>query len=229
MWSFRNRNKNFQKDDKEIFLRSWWIANRVCIAAAAQYGPTAASAWFDDERFHEQDQRILFEVLAYTMSFVLDRIRDEIEKHHGWTDETYDLNIGYQVSLGMAFDQVFSLREEDTSFFTDLFQQYYTPDYEDDYDDYWGISHEVTDEDMNKTLGKFMRDTLNDPKREEEYNSDRLYTYRLSKIVNVVDRDKVIDDARTFYRDIGLTYCDKAFFEFPLRRIKKELEEMVNQ
>ena len=73
-----------------------------------------------------------------------------------------------------------------------------------------------------------MRDTLNDPKWDEEYNADRLYTYRLSKIVNVVDRDKVISNARTLYRSIGLTYYDRAFFDLSCERIKSELKDMVN-
>jgi hypothetical protein len=230
---FGSGKKNFQRDSEEISLRSYWLANKVCAAAAAaaQYGLTAVSAWIDDEQFRDQDQRIFSEILGYIMAFVLDRLRDDIEKHHGWTDDTYDLNIDYQASLGVAFNRVFGLRlrKEGSSFFTDLFQQYYSPEYGYDYDEYWGISNEVTDEDMNKTLGELVRDTLNDPKTDEEYNVDRLYTYRLSKIVNVVDRDKVIGNAQTLYRSIGLTYYDKAFFDLSLKKIVSELKDMMNQ
>lgn len=224
------RNKtSFQRDAKEIFVRSWWLANKVCAAAVSQYPPTAPSSLIDDERFHEQYKQILSEIIGYTISFVLNRLRDDIEKHHGWTDATYDMNIRYQVSIGMAFDKVFGVRGPGEGVFIDLFQEYYTPDYEHGYEQYWRIPHEVTDPDMDTTLEELLQDIRNDPKADEYYNVDRLYTYRLSKIVNVVDRDKVISNAQSLYRGIALSFYDEAFFSLSLKRIKKELKAMVNE
>ncbi|MCK4626286.1 MAG: hypothetical protein KAV00_13290 [Phycisphaerae bacterium] len=231
MGLFRRHIKNFQLDEKEIFFRSWWLANKCCTRVAEIYGPMSASMWIDDERYLEQDKKVFFEILGYAMCHVLGRIRDEIELYHGWTDDTYDLNMSYQVLLSTSFAKVLGAHEEDGSIFKELLMQYCYRDFNDDYDDYndyWGISHEVTDEEMNKTLGEFIKDALNDPKVEEDYNYEKVFVYRMSKIVDVVDRDKVIDNAQNLYRDIGLTYYDKAFFGLSCRKIKKELQEMVN-
>lgn len=216
--------KNFKRDDKEIFLRAWWLAQKVACTTLAQFAPTAVSSWIDDDRFRQQDGKLLGEVLGYTMSFVLDTLRDEIEDSHGWTDQMYDLNIGYQVSLGMAFDEVFGLRKQERHVFGDILSDYYSPEYDDGYDDLWQVCGESLDEWSKKTVGELM----NEPLSENDYNVERYYVYRLSKIVNVVHPGKVVETVVP-YRGIGLAYYDRAFFGLGLRTIRSDLRSMVNR
>ncbi|MCK4914482.1 MAG: ankyrin repeat domain-containing protein [Planctomycetes bacterium] len=219
-----HQEKNFYRDGKEIFLRSWWLAYKLYISTANIFSITAPSSFFDDERIVEQDRKIFIETIAYIMSFVLDKLAAEIKEAHNWESKGgYDLNITYQVNLGMALDQVFGLTEKGDELFVELLQSYWTPDYDDDYEDYWGICDEPID--MNKTLGEI----INVPISEEEYNAERLYTYRLSKIVNIVDHQKVIENIRNMYQNIGLSYYNGAFFQYRLGRIKKELKQMANK
>jgi len=216
--------KNFRRDGKEIFMRAWWLAHKVTHATLAQFAPTAISSWISDDRFREQDQKLLAEVLGYTMSYVLDTLRDEIEDSHGWTDETYELNIGYQVSLGIAFDQVFGLRDQDKHVFGDILSDYYGPEYDDGYDDLWEVCSEPVDEWSKKTVGELLSEQLSD----DDYNVERYYVYRLSKIVNIVDPGKVIDSIVP-YRGIGLAYYDRAFFGLGIRTIRSDLRNTVNR
>ncbi len=214
------RKKIFVRDDKELFERSLWLANKIYISASTNYGQTTLSTYINDDRFREQDQKIFFEILGYIMSIVLEQLGDEIEENYGGNEETNeicDLNIRYRVFLGKAFDAIFDINQGDPGFFYDLFQQYHQ--YEDDYDKYWGISHDITDDDL-------MDDFLNIGINKEVYNPLRLYTYRISKIVNVVDRDKVMDLTEKRYRDIGMVYYDQAFFDLPIQKILIELKEM---
>ena len=218
-----HRRKNFYRDEKEIFLRSWWLAHEVHRAVANIFAFTSPSSFFDDERIIEQDRKIFIETIAYTMSFVLEKLAVEIEKAHNWEEEGgYDLHITYLVSLGKALDEVFGITEEENESFVGLLESYWTPHYDDDYQDYWGICDEPVD--MNKTLGEI----LNEPISEEDYNVERLYTYRLTKIVNVVRHQRVIDNIRNTYQNIGLSYYDRAFFQYGLRRIKRELKQMAD-
>ncbi len=219
-----HQRKNFYRDKNEIFMRSWWLAYKVYMSAVNIFSITAPSNFFDDDRVIEQDRKIFIEKIAYTMSFVLDKLAAEIKEAHNWESKGgYDLNITYQVNLGLALDQVFGLTEKGDELFVELLQSYWTPDYDDDYEDYWGICDEPID--MNKTLGEI----LNKPISEEEYNVEMLYTYRLSKIVNVVDHQKVIDNIRNMYQNIGISFYDKAFFQYRLGKIKKELKQMANR
>lgn len=206
-------NKNFAIDPKEKFIRSWWLAHKVTNAILSDHFP---GSWFDDVRHAERLRRILAETACYTMSAVLNRILDEIKRHHGWTNDTFNLNISYLVSLGSAFDQVFNIQQGDPETFIDLLNQYYDPKFKDDYDIFWDISSDVTEEDM-------MPDILKD------YNAVKYYVYRISKIVKIIDREKVLHNAEMFYAKIGLSFYDRAFFELPSEVVKKELQGMVNR
>jgi len=219
-----SRKKDFRCDKKEIFLRSWWLAHKVTDATVDQFAPTAISSWIKDERFRELDQKLLPEVIGYSMSFVIDKLRDEIEESHGWTDETYEIHIGYQVSLGMAFDQVFGFEAKGEGVFVEILDDYYSLEYDDGYDDLWEVCNEPEDVWGRKTVG----DLLNEPLSEKDYNAERYYVYRLSKMVDVVDPNKVIDDVLP-YRDLGLAFYDKAFFGLNLRSVEEELKQLVNR
>jgi len=78
---------------------------------------------------------------------VLNRLRDDIEKAHGWTNETYELNISYKVGIAYGFAQVIG-DEKESSFLVDLFQDYYAPEYNDNYDKFWGINYLNDDKKM---------------------------------------------------------------------------------
>ena len=219
------RKKNFFREDKEIFGRCWWLAIKVWDAAGAIFSPTAASSWFNDDRYYEQDQKLFYEVLGYTMSAVLDRILEEIKVSHGWDDEAFDLNAGYWVMLGTALDQVAGFKNEEEKMFVDLLREYYSPDYGDDYYDYWAIGLETNDGFTDKALAEF----FGEPVAEDELSVERVHAYRLSKLVKVEDPQKVVRLVRSRYRDIGLAFYDDAFFGLSLDRIREELKGMTSQ
>ena len=217
------RTKDFRRDKKEIFLRSWWLAYKVSETAIAQFEPTAISSWINDVVLRKQDQKLLFEALGYAMSFVLDRLCDEIAKFHGWTDETYDLHSDYRVFLGKAFDQVFGFETQDEGVFNEILRNYYLPEYDDGYDDLWEVSNKP-----EEALGKKNTlEALSEPPSEDDYNIERYYVYRLSKMLNIVDLSKVIENILP-YRNIGLTFYDKAFFGLNSQAIEKELRQLLN-
>lgn len=218
--------KNFRRGDDEVFLRSWWLAQKITNATAAVFAPTAISSWITDDRFREQDQKALFEILGYTSSFVLARLRSEMEESHRPSDETNDVHLGYQMSLGMAFNHVFGFKKDGGAegVFVDLVSDYESPDYDDGYDDFWGICYDSDEVFASKTVDEL----LNEPLSEDEYNVERYYVYRLSKFVKVVDPVRIILNVLS-YRDIGLRFYDDAFFRLSNTRVKKELKSIVNQ
>jgi len=189
------------------------------------FAPTAASTWLKDDQYAELDTKVITETMAYTIAFVVDRLAEEIEEAHDWEEKGgFDLHITYQVDLGFAFEEVLGVAKG-----LDLVNYYWSPDYDDDYDQFWGTPEtEITDEDMNKTLGKFMRDSMNEIS-EEDYNYHRYFVYRMSKIVKVVDREKLLNNVKTTYSGIGLSYYDDAFFGLSARRIKSELKKAYRQ
>ena len=236
---------NFFRDDKEIFLRSWWFAHKVTHATVEKFSLTAISSWIEDEHFRGEDQKYLLEIIGYTVSFALDKLSNEIEKSHGETNEAYELNIGYQVSIGMAFDVVFGFRAKNENVFHDLFTDYYSQEYDNGYDDFWGITYDDDeydddyddDDDFQINSWEEFYETLEEDKKEEErlkgeeereyeekYNVEKYHAYRMSKVFNVVDPQKVIDNAKQMYSGVALSFYPDAFFGLGLRRIERELK-----
>ena len=139
---FKKKTRTFNIEDKEKFLRCWWFANKVTNRILNIFLPTAISSFIDDVRFEEHDRKAIVEIIGYTMSYSTNRLRDDIEATHGWSDNEWELNINYQVFLGQAFDQVFRIKENEEESFVDLLQDYYSPEYNDDYENFWSITYD---------------------------------------------------------------------------------------
>ena len=75
--------KNFYRDDKEIYQRCWWLVLNTSKAAKSLFSLTAASNWFTDERIVEEDRGRFFELVAYTISLVMEKLEEDIRESHG--------------------------------------------------------------------------------------------------------------------------------------------------
>lgn len=209
----KKMGKYFFRDDNEIFLRAWWFAHKVSKEEWAIYNQVTGNYMIRDRLDSEKERKIFYEMLGYTVSFVLEKLRDDIEEKENCADESYDLNLSYQIYIGMAFDEVFGLRDKnksDKSTFYEIFKAYYDSNIyvieKNEDEDKWHLF----DDDGNFIV-------------------ENLYAYRLNKIVKVVDRKKVTDNARRYYSNIGISLYKNAFFDMSLKQIKKELKIMVNQ
>jgi hypothetical protein len=241
---------NFLKDKKEIFLRGWWLAEKTIASTRQIFSLTAISSWIEDVRFQEQDRKIFLEIIGYTISFVLNRLRNDIEKAHGWTNETHELNISYKVGIAYGFAQAIG-NEKESSFLVDLFQDYYAPEYNDNYDKFWGINYlnndeknEIEDdkiydsqintkEDLWRTLDAFVEEdnkilAEEERKYNKKFNIERYYAYRLGKILKIADVEKVINNVKE-YKNIGVSYYEDAFINLSTEQIEREFKKMVNK
>jgi len=211
--------KNFYRDDVEILMRCWWLVLKTSKTAKSLFSLTAASNWFNDERIIEEDRGRFFELMAYSISIVMDKLEDDIKESHGWKDSEYDLHLKYSLSFSPAFEEVFGV-PEDKNFFSALIQSYWNPNYDNDYEEFWDIPEiEVTKEDMNKTFGELWRDT---EISEEDYNLHKYCTFRMSKIIRITDQEKFLDYIKP-YSNIGLPYYDDAFFGLSKTKIAREI------
>lgn len=213
-----HEQKNFFTTDEEMFLRSWWLAENVLAEVWKAYSPSAVSAYIADEHFREQDQIILSETIGYTMSFVLNRMKDEIDLNHGFTKKTDRLHKDYILTLGIAFDQAIGYGATSERIFGKIIEDYYSPDYDDGYDHYWMISI-FGPEDTEVRFGEIYKNY---------YNPERLYVYRLHIKFGDVSHYKLLHDLRILYRDIGLSFYDQAFFRLDRQQIEEQLKQVVN-
>ncbi len=233
--SGRNTSPNFFRDDQETFIRSWWFATvmvmKVAKARQAMDEVTGLAYFRDSGMFDEQkDLQEFYELLAYVSCVVLDRLRDDIERTHGWTDETHDLHIGYMVSLGMALDQVFSLRSDSERVFVDLLQDYYWPKYGEEFDEFWGLGDEdegKTLDELNEELSESISTLLSGDSDDEHYNTHCYYAFRIGHIYDVVDPAKVIENAQP-YCDLVMQLYAPAFLELPVDKLKADLSELYS-
>src|SRR5438094_315929 len=117
MWNpFQSRKQrpNFFKDDDEVARRTWWFARHVIQACSRERKLDATLtglAAFDDRTTEEQRRSELLEIVGYTTSFALAKLRDDIEASHGWEREAYDLNLHYQTFLATWIQHEFGLRD----------------------------------------------------------------------------------------------------------------------
>jgi len=208
----QKRQKNtFFIDEKEIFLRSWWFAHKVVSATSKVYYIITGKFLIKDMLNKEIEKRIFFETIGYTVSFVLDKLRDDIEEKEGWTDETWELNITYQICLSKAFDLIFDLKSKryKESVFYEILDAYH---------------------DSNKYIFRENKDTDEWELFDDNSNFvvENLYAYRVNKIVKVVNRETVTTNAKQLYSRIGLSFYKKAFFDTNLEQIKIELNKISN-
>jgi len=214
----------FFLSDREVFLRSWWFSSFLVLGTLRSQrafedvaGITALRA---SGMFHESKEgQKLFELIAYASACVLRRLRDDIEEMHGWTNESYELHIGYQVCFGAALDQTFGLSSQGQEFFPALVGAYYLPEYGHDYDDFWGIADEDAHKRVHDPIGELgqtaSESRLCKPSDAEPYTIDRYYAFRIGRIYRVVDPMKVLENARPC-RVLALSLYRPAFVEHPL-------------
>lgn len=222
--------KNFHREDMEISFRTLWMAKNIISATAHELG-IPLNVCYENKRSRDQDLKIFFETLGYIMAFVFKQLRDDIEKNHGWTDKSHDLNLEYQVEIGLSFSKELDRRESGSRFFFDLFTDYYTYKRGDDYIKYWDIDNQINEDEMNMINDDLLKNnfkSFGDPKWDQNYSLERLYTFRIDKITDVVDRKKVIFNAVDRYRNIGLYYYNQAIFKLNLNEILNDLKVGIN-
>ena len=205
--------KDFVRDEKEILQRCKWLAHKGTDKALFAFSPTMSNV----RQFKELEREPFIEMLGYSMSFVMSNIYAEIRESYGWSDKEVSLALIYHASLGRSLDEIFGYKGEE-GIFINLLDLYSSPDYDENYEEFWGIDN--TDDE------KLAED---DKKFNDDFNSDKLYVYRLGKIVNFVNRDKVLENALNTYRNIALSCYDDAFFNLHINKLKQELSEMLNR
>lgn len=223
----RYERGTFFGDTTDRLLRALWFASKVSDRIVLRFTPESMVFALGDDSFVEEDRERLWEAVGYTVSFALNRLRDDIEETEGWTDETHDLHISYVVFIAKAFDDVFGLARRGESFFLERFRDYYAPSYDEEYERFWGIEEESLDEPMSMTVEELVQEATS-PRRadDQEYNVDRYYVYRLSKLVNVADRTKVLSNVRRRYADVALAFYLDAFVGLDRTRILEGLGRM---
>lgn len=236
----QNTKTTFFRSDREMTLRTLWFAHKTTAATAEVWCESAASFWFDDDRFWEADFKHLIEVLGYAVSLVTRRLRRDIEQADGWTDETFDLHLSYQVFMGAAFDDVLGLEghgealdmeNRGSGYFYEVMHDYYGPNYDAAYGTFWGIEDEESDEDSDHdTLYAAIEGFLNGTDRDEQqYNPERYYVYRMSRTVKVSDRTKMMENLKSRYAELALRFYDDAFVRQDTNTIESELAQMLQE
>lgn len=239
--------RTLYKEDKDIFFRCWWYSYKITIDVLNNFLPDAISSHIDDYRFQEQDRKTIFEIIGYTMSFVLNRLRNDIKTIHGWSDDEYDLNIKYFVLFEKAFDQIFEINNE--GFWADLLGDYNDPQYDDKYQKFWNITYDdypepedfeekddIPSKIENVEQAQRVIEGIENEEKElekqekiwstEKYNIQKYYVFRMSKLFNIVDSNKMIDKIETVYSNVGLKYFEDAFYNLTLKTIKNEIRQM---
>lgn len=228
--------RTFFRDDKEILIRSLWFAHKVSSATMEDYSLTALSSYIDDERFIEKDRKHLIEIVAYTVSFVLDKIAYDINRIHGWTDSTFELHLTYLAVLGVAFNEVFGYYSKKEDVFVELFREYWQPDYNEEYKTYWGLAQEdeekpfMSAEEFDQQAREILADLKSalesgpDEATIENYNVDKYHTFRVSKIYDIPDPKKFINIWKPRCSNLSMAFYKEAFFDRGLSKIKKDLQ-----
>ena len=163
----------------------------------------------------------------FRADYAIDRMIDDIKASHGW-DIGHDLYRDYVIMFAAVFERVFCIDTEKTperSFLTVI--GHYTDDFrsiKEDYDRFWSAK-------IFNYLGDYTEQEEQEW-REKTYNPARVYVYRMSKSFEVSDkvsdREKMISNVLEC-RHVGDEFYDKAFFDLPLRKVIRELKEMVNK
>ena len=204
------RKRDFFRSDKDLFARCSWLAEKVHHDIALLQSPTAPSAFFNDPRFQEQDRREHYELIAYTMSFVVRRLRDDIAHRHGWDERAEDLHHDYMMFLYVACGYACGLSDGDETFLG-LFVEYYQPVYAHDYMDFWGIPRQRNDRPQP---------------HDELFNVDRFLVFRLNAITPVTDRERCLQHHTRLYREVGSRHYE-TFSRYSMRAIMREMKKML--
>jgi len=192
---------NFDVGLEEIVRRCLWLGNHICSDIASTMRPHLISSITRDSVHEAVDGKLFFEAVAYSSSLVVERLRDEIEENHGWTDGSYNLHMDYALQLGWALGVLTGAENFKKNFFTELLYAYYTPEDVAAYELYWEIPEDC---EFDEAL----------------YSKARWYVFRVRDVVKVVDKTKMADRAEEMYGNVGLAYYNDAFF-------MKESEEII--
>jgi hypothetical protein len=201
--------RTLKTDDKEKFLRCWWMAYKVADRIVSTHESVTYGFLVRDYLDPEKEFRQLTEITAYSMSFVLDKLRNDIEALHGWTNETFTLNIDYQLHFGNAFDMVFNVKDT----FGDVLLAYY------DQNKYVLEELEGAEDESDWPLFSETGDFL----------VENLYLRRVSLIFDIVRPDVVVSNAKQFYSGLALPFYEDAFFNRNALELKKEVIQMHHQ
>jgi len=224
------RKKDFFRDNEEELYRCWWMVWKIYLDVVRVFVPNTLVDVPHRKTLARKGEKYLLEVLGYVLSFVLNRLRDEIEHSHGWDKQAHALHIGYRVSIAYGLAMLFALDNsnkltpEAADSFDDLLEAYYVEGYNDDYEDYWGVCDEPYEAYSDKTVGDLLQESLSP----QEYNPERLHVFRVSRMLNVRHPQDAVDYMRSTYREIGLRFYDSAFFVLPLDKVKDELKELTS-
>ncbi len=206
------------------------MAKNIISATAHELG-IPLNVCYENKRSRDQDRKLFLETLGYIMAFVLKQLRDDIEKNHGWTDKSHDLNLEYQVEIGLSFSKELNRRESGSRFFFDLFKDYYAYKRRDDCNTYWVIDNQLIEDETYMINDDLLKNTFKgfgESKWGQNYSLERLYTFRINKIADVADQEKVIFNAKTRYRNIGVYYYNQAFFKLTLNEILNDLSGEID-
>lgn len=198
---------SFFRDSEEIFIHSWSYATKSTILIYQTYEDFTRNYLIRDRLDVIKERLSFYEIIGYATSFMLDKLRDDIESFHGWTDDSYNLNLRYQVMLAGAFEEVFEIKNHSIDFTKILLPYYSGLDYViDDIDEKWHL-HD----------------------NEGNYIRENAYAYRLSLIYQNVNQSIASKITRENYSDAGLVYYPESFINPDFKLLKSNLKKLLNE
>lgn len=215
-----SENKSFSIDREEIIQRAKWLVQRVCRGILQLYTPM--SKLRPDKLTREMDMKIWLEMIGYSMSFVLEHLEDEMEHYNGKQGDVSDLYIHYVLTIAEAFDELFGFTLKGTGIFEGYLIDYSSPKYDKGYFEYWDLPVEEPKQGGEKTIGEILKDD----EWRKNHNAHFYYVYRMSRIVKIGNRAKVLENAEECYQHVGIHFYNDAFFDLPLKQIRKQLKRM---
>ncbi len=135
--------KDFRTNKEDISLRSKWLAH--CVYRTCSYSYHSMSALMHDDRHAATDTAIFGEVVGYTMAFVFERLRHEMDENKQSPDEEVaNLFKHYVLTFAEIFNDLIGYNLKGSGLFESIFMDYNSPDYDSAYRSLHGIPPEET-------------------------------------------------------------------------------------
>lgn len=225
-------------DDKERLFRSWWFAMNVVEKTTAVLAPTSISSWIDDSHYEEMDNQFLLEALGFTVAPVLDRIVEDIEKLHGeqlkgQKDGQLSLYLDYRVAVAWGCGRALIGEDDPSNLFYKTLSNYHRPTEDEEFAE---LDSEFGDlQFFNSESGLAFRSAPQIAARRPAWSyphaafdsRENYYAYRVSRFTRVSDPVRLVSIALTRFGNIGLSFYEDAFFNLSLKKVKKQLTDLV--
>ena len=204
---------NIDMDEDEQTMRALYLSFMVRSFISRQFNEQYSKFIID---YHYTEERLfdeMLELVGYVSYYLIKSLEKDLITMNVAEDEIGDKLLDFEILLGLQFDVAYSSIE-----FSKIVEIYNNPfDYLDDNE----INDSIIEEwKIYNTKNGEIWDT---------FSVENFYTFRINeKFQHVTDKEKVIDNLRFYYMDIGFVTYEYAFKKIRLSKSKRMCRRYYN-